>query len=335
MLISISVPQQAVELMHSTKMPMTASGAGNTQAMSLQGMELSTLPQSQDDIYATARQVLASNSHLLSSPEPESYSQGDFDPDELLAAGRQLNRSLQQSSDAYGAAAGRVKRAVAGKEGTPPHIGALEDFITSIHEDYQKNYAKINEAAAEFMKDVNTGLGKISDFISAGKDGKIHFKPKGFMEKLSETFEKYTSFKVSDVNDYYNWSPDDNSTKAICTFKGDNAALSFWQNKLGDGYIVKRLPSDGKIQIFPNLSAIRNVYLSIAKSDSRWGGSDMQSQSFQSLQTAIDSQKSSVNSSVSQLLERFRQDNSTFETMIQLLTKMTEDLHRYNAGYIQ
>jgi invasin D len=51
--------------------------------------------------------------------------------------------------------------------------------------------------------------------------------------------------------------------------------------------------------------------------------------------TAIDSQKNSVNSSVSQLLERFRQDNSTFETMIQLLTKMTEDLHRYNAGYLQ
>ncbi|CQR23527.1 YspD [Yersinia enterocolitica] len=61
----------------------------------------------------------------------------------------------------------------------------------------------------------------------------------------------------------------------------------------------------------------------------------MASQSFQSLQTAIDSQKNSVNSSVSQLLERFRQDNSTFETMIQLLTKMTEDLHRYNAGYLQ
>ncbi|WP_392433378.1 hypothetical protein ACF3VQ_03225 [Yersinia sp. HM-2024] len=258
-----------------------------------------------------------------------------LDWQEVQGASRQLQRDFNLSDDDYMAMGRRQVRSTSNQVATPPHINALENLIETLHGDYQQTYAKINEKAAEFMKDVNTAIGKISDFIKAGSDGKINFKPKDFLETLDKSFAKYTDFKVSSTSDYYKWSPNDNSTKPIYTFSGDDAAFNFWQKKLGDGYIVKRSGSDGKIHVLPNLSAIRNIYSSVASSDSRWEGSDMNSQSFQSLQSAIDSQKNAVNSGVSQLLERFRQDNSTFETLIQLLQQMTQDLHRYNAGYFQ
>lgn len=64
-------------------------------------------------------------------------------------------------------------------------------------------------------------------------------------------------------------------------------------------------------------------------------GSDTNAQAFQSLQSGIDSQKNAIDNSVTQLLEKFRQDNTSFETLIQLLTKMVDDLYRYNMGYVQ
>lgn len=60
----------------------------------------------------------------------------------------------------------------------------------------------------------------------------------------------------------------------------------------------------------------------------------MVSQSFQSLQTAMDAQKNTVNSSVSRLLETFRQDNSHFETLVQLLIQLIKDLNQNNMSLI-
>ncbi|QHB33869.1 IpaD/SipD/SspD family type III secretion system needle tip protein [Yersinia canariae] len=345
MTTSISFPQHAPERMHSAKMPVTTDIKDNKQVMSLQDMKLSIQPQFQADPYTYAQQLLDSNSHLLPSPKSDSYvllgeNSVSTDADKTMEASRQLGRNLKQSSDAHGAAASRVKRAVAdaGEVGSPPHIEALKDLISSIHGDYQTNYAKINEGAAKFMKDVNTALGTISNFISAGKDGKIVFEAEDFAKSLHKGLQGYTVYSVQNTNDYKEWSQWNNDTIPIHIFKGDEKTLDFWTKKLGDGFIVRRPPHTSDeitIQIVPNLEPIRNIFSSISNIKGPWNGNEMQSQVFQSLQTAIDSQKSSVNNSVSQLLERFRQDNSTFETMIQLLTKMTEDLHRYNAGYFQ
>ncbi|WP_108478670.1 MULTISPECIES: hypothetical protein [Providencia] len=57
-------------------------------------------------------------------------------------------------------------------------------------------------------------------------------------------------------------------------------------------------------------------------------------QELQSLQTAIDAQKNSVNSSTSRLLETFRQDNSHFETLVQLLIQLIKDLNQNNNSLI-
>ncbi|HDL7750677.1 TPA: IpaD/SipD/SspD family type III secretion system needle tip protein [Yersinia enterocolitica] len=340
MATSIAQPQHTLVSMCGMNTPLANNQEANGQTVLLQKIDLSALQQSHADLYDCGKQVVEQNKHLLASPPSEpslpgfhSTSSADFEA--VLVDSKQLVRDFNLSDDDYMAMGRSLARAKAEVNQSPPHINALEKLIGSIHTDYQQTYAKINEKAAEFMRDVNTAVGKISDFIKAGGDGKINFRPGDFLESLDKTFAKYTSYTKTEMGNYKKWSPDDNSTKPIYTFSGDNAEFNFWQKKLGDGYIVKRSTSGGEIQILPNLSAIRNIYSSVANSEASWGGSDMNSASFQSLQSAIDSQKNTVNSSVSQLLEKFRQDNSTFETLIQLLQQMTKDLHHYNAGYCQ
>ena len=208
-----------------------------------------------------------------------------------------------------------------------PHIAALDTLIETIHTGYQKNYAKINEAAAKYMRDVNTAVGKISECIDAGSDGKIKFNRSKLVDLTDPIFAKYSKYK----GPHNVWSPDNSFTKSICHFPGEDADKKFWEKKLGSDFTVERLKDE--IHIYPNLEPIRNIHKSIANIKPNWDDTEMSSQAFQSMQSAIDSQKSAVNSTVSQLLEKFRQDNSTFETLIQLLHQMTQDLTRYNAGY--
>ncbi|MBX9498079.1 IpaD/SipD/SspD family type III secretion system needle tip protein [Yersinia enterocolitica] len=338
MTTSIAQPQHPQVSMCGMKTPLVNNQGASEQTALLQNIDLSALEQSHANLYDCGKQVVEQNKHLLASPPSEpslpgfhSTSSADFEA--VLVDSKLLDLELKLSDDDYMAMGRSLVRATVNQ--SPPHIKALENLIKSIHTDYQQTYAKINEKAAEFMKDANTAIGRISDFIKAGDKGNINFRPQAFLESLDETFAKYTNYTVGSPNDYKKWSPDDNSTKPIHTFRGDDVAFKFWKEKFGNSYIVKRSGSDGEIQILPNLSAIRNIYSSVANNEASWGGGDISSASFQSLQSAIDSQKNTVNSSVSQLLERFRQDNSTFETMIQLLQQMTQDLHRYNAGYFQ
>ncbi|WP_174847850.1 hypothetical protein [Yersinia artesiana] len=324
--------------------------------VSVKEMDLSALNQPQNDPYTQAQQVIDSNPKAFKpSASPVSHPSPQL-PTEMEAQARENIRMEKISSDDYQAKfkkfAAEMELAEAkglssknNDQGTPGHIKALEDMIDNIHNNYQKTYADINQKAAEYMKDVNTALGQISDFISAGSDGKINFKPKDFLESLDKKFGKYTSYTTgSDYKTAYkNWSPDNSTTLSIYTFEGDESTKNFWQNKLGDGFIVtysheKDLKTDKEhniINIKPNLDPIRNIYRSVANSETSWQGGNTNAQAFQSLQASIDSQKNTVNSSVSQLLERFRQDNSTFETFIQLLVQMTKDLHQYNQGYMQ
>lgn len=351
MTTSISLPQHTLEGMYAAKVSIASDQQVNAETMPLQGMDLSTVLPYEDDPYTFSRQMLAQNSHLLPSPVPESSSPGGFhsaltdtplDWQEVQGASRQLQRDFNLSDDDYMAMGRRLVRATADQ--TPPHINALENLIESIHTDYQQTYAKINEKAAEFMKDVNTAIGKISDHIDPGRDGKVQLGLRAFIYDMNDIFSNYTSHPATISDDvgvldkaYKNWSPDDKDTKSLHTFKGKDEEFKFWGNKLGSNFIVYQNETKTEIIIKPNLDPIRKLYKSVASCEASWvvGSGDMSSQGFQSLQSAIDSHKNAVNSSVSQLLERFRQDNSTFETLIQLLQQMTQDLHRYNAGYFQ
>lgn len=315
-----------------------------------------TVDQPQNDPYAWAQQVAeiyadnlepSARGALLASPKL---------PVDMELEVRALSRQVKSSSDAYQAAQTELAaekelaeakglRSQKNTQGTPGHIKALESMISNINGNYQKTYADINQKAAEYMKDVNTAVGKISDNIKSGKEGKIKFEIMEFINDMNSTFSKYTKYQPTTSTDnnvlsaeYNNWSPNEDDTIAIHTFKGDEEVKNFWEKKLGDGFIVKQSADKKEVLILPNLDPIRNIYSSVAKSPASWAkgdGRDISSQAFQSLQAAIDSQKNTVNSSVSQLLERFRQDNSTFETLIQLLVQITKDLYQYNQGYMQ
>lgn len=343
--IVTSRPLPLLEGGYSGKTAATQGGNDQGQAIAFQGAEQLTLSASQGDPYLLAEQLLSQNQGLLPPSDSNSYSREFFrsistDAEEIQDDSRQLHRDLQKSSDHYNKANTHFAAAARAAStpdyvGTPPHIDALENMISTIHSDYQKTYSEINQKAAEFMKDVNTAVGKISDFIKPGDEGRIKFWVGGFLTEMAKTLDKYTTFKPLSKDDFKNFPSNESSTKSIYSFQGDNAALDFWKGKLGDGFIVVR-GLGNYIEIKPNLKAIKEIYSSATNAHVGWhDGSEISSQGFQTLQSSIDSQKNGVNSSVSQLLERFRQDNSTFETLIQLLTKMTEDLHRYNAGYIQ
>ncbi|WP_145520447.1 IpaD/SipD/SspD family type III secretion system needle tip protein [Yersinia mollaretii] len=356
--IVTSRPLPLLEGGYSGKTAATQGGNDQGLAVAFQGAEQLTLSPSQGDPYLLAEQLLSQNQGLLPPSDSNSYSREFFrsistDAEEIQDDSRQLHRDLQKSSDHYNKAnTNSAARAASttGNMGTPPHIDALENMISNIHGNYQKTYSEINQKAAEFMRDVNTALGKISDYIGAGSDGRIRFEVQAFLKNMAKEFSKYVipytfngdsisaHIDKQSVKYFIDWSPDkDHSVKPIYTFTGDvdAATRDFWQKKLGDGFIVKE-GADKKIGVFPNLNPIKQIYSNVGRANVGWDpGSQLTSQSFQTLQSAIDSQKNGVNSSVSQLLERFRQDNSTFETLIQLLTKMTEDLHRYNAGYVQ
>ncbi|HHA0034244.1 TPA: IpaD/SipD/SspD family type III secretion system needle tip protein [Yersinia enterocolitica] len=353
MTTSISLPQHAPEALYTAKVSVDSGQKVSVKTLPLVGMDLSTASPYEDDPYAFSQQLLAQNSHLLPSPQSESSSLAGFhsvltdtpvDWEEIQGASRQLQRDFKLSDDDYMSMGRRLSRANTGQTTTPPHINALEDLIESIHGDYQQTYAKINEKAAEFMKDANTAIGKLSGYIEAGSDGKIYFTGYSFMNDMIKTLGKYINFGATNPPASYfkDWAEGNSPALPIHTFNGDDKALNFWQRKLGDGFVVQR-GADQKIEILPSLGPIKNIIKTVHTSgayhqstgSADWNKYAMSSQVFQSLQTAIDSQKNSINSGISQLLEKFRQDNSTFETMIQLLTKMTEDLHRYNAGYLQ
>ncbi len=92
---------------------------------------------------------------------------------------------------------------------------------------------------------------------------------------------------------------------------------------------------NGKLCIYPDLKPVKEIFYAINHSSGEWNdGSDISAQEFQSLQSAVENQKNAINSSVSRLLETFRQDNSHFETLTQLLIQLYKDLQQYNNGYV-
>ncbi|OAT51386.1 hypothetical protein [Providencia heimbachae] len=216
------------------------------------------------------------------------------------------------------------------------HIQGLNDLIDNIHSGYQKKYGEVIKATTTYMQDVNTAIGKMSNYVEAGSDGKIYFKPEAFLISIDNSISKYSGnqFSGSGPGAYFgNWKPNLSNATPLITIQGNQQEYLFWEKKLaGQGFIVEKV--NGNIKIYPDFKPIKEIFSSIANSPAKWDGSDMMTQSFQSLQTAIDGQKNTINSSVSRLLETFRQDNSHFETLVQLLIQLIKDLHQNNNGLI-
>lgn len=253
------------------------------------------------------------------------------------------SRSLSHSSYSSSIADGRS------------HITAVSGMIENIHTGYQKEFGEIVKAATGYMQGVNTALGKISEYIKAGDNGKIKLLRVALLNRLDDLFEPYTDHQEVRGNkptitesderniDYYkNWSKPKNSAEKIYEMKYSEPVFEFWKRKLnGQGFSVETRNTDqGKvIRIYPDLNPLREIMKTVYDIDSSsngWAskGVDLLAQSVQSMQTAIDAQKNAVNNSVSRLLETFRQDNSHFDTLTQLLIQLIKDLNQYNNSLV-
>lgn len=265
----------------------------------------------------------------------ESAVSGNFN--DVMEKARSMMMAMKNSADKYSQLPKKV-------EDGRSHISATQNLIEEIHGDYQKKYGEIVKASTQYMQDVNTALGKMSANVSAGKDGKITFKPRDFLRELDSSMSKYTQYdhrispfdtmeEVSPGGYYQSWSSSDSQTKPLATFDYTDAEFQFWEKKLsGQGFIVRE--NNGKIEVCPDLKPVREIFKSVANSSASWDGSDIMAQELQSLQTAIDAQKNAVNNSISRLLETFRQDNSHFETLVQLLIQLIKDLNQNNNSLI-
>lgn len=340
----------------------TAPHAGDTILLDPQG-----------DVFQQANQAFRQLGYdVAETPFREDAVSSDFD--KVKAQYRSMMMASKLSADRY-------KHMPEPIEDGRSHIAGVSNMIDNVHSGYQKKYGEIVKASTEYMQEVNTALGKLSESIKAGSDGKIHFKPKEFLMNVDSVISKYSGISYSGYADFYKsssypesellteycemWGEDlgkknttdkntdkksamrkylstlDSSeygwkTPPLYTIKAGsdvNVEFSFWEKKLsGQGFTVKKSGND--ILIYPDFKPIREMLLTIKSAPVEWSGQDMMSQSFQSMQTAIDAQKNAVNSSVSRLLETFRQDNSHFDTLVQLLIQLIKDLNQNNNSLI-
>ncbi|MEQ4661455.1 MULTISPECIES: hypothetical protein [Providencia] len=343
-------------------------------------------------------------------------------PENIQLRARMLVRENKSANDAYEEAkALRATRRTETLEDGRSHINRLTGLIDNIHVNYQKKYGELVKASTQYMQDMNTLASKLSRYIEAGKNGKIHIKIEDTLRVMDEIVAKYSGTSVAkvvktdkdevkdkslgytlnmaklqvgiaeenkkiklfkqmiilfpnkgveqsldaanrklralqdeyqqlqdkldelnkidigkiEIGEYFGkWKPDFDNAKPLMKIKGTEQEYTFWEKKLSEqGFTVKRMK--GELYIFPDLKPVKEMFHAINHSSGAWNdGSDIMSQEFQSLQTAIDSQKNAINSSVSRLLETFRQDNSHFETLTQLLIQLYKDLQQYNNGYV-
>lgn len=246
-------------------------------------------------------------------------------------------RELKQAEDLVNALSSKRSQSKTIDDGRG-HIKPLEGLIENIHTGYQKTYGDIIKKATEYMQDINTAIGKISSRMDAGKEGKIKFYPEDYAKDINEIVEKYSnkSYSGSDPGAFFGqWDlisdADISAARPIIQIPNTDGSFEFWNKKLsGQGFIVKE--TKNHINIHPDYTAIKQIFSIISKANASWKGSDIMAQEFQSIQTAIDSQKNAINSGVSRLLETFRQDNSHFDTLVQLLIQLIKDLQQYNNG---
>ncbi|MHA0902010.1 IpaD/SipD/SspD family type III secretion system needle tip protein [Enterobacter ludwigii] len=284
--------------------------------------------------YPFAEKLLYSNPHLLKSDDKNkghhigaTKSDNAGNSFELMSRLLDYEQKARDKSVRDALADARIEReqsvSIAARNPsarTPAHIGSLEDMINNIHSKYQKTYADINKAAAEAMKEINAALGRLHEFMKPGSDGKVEFDRDGFLSAWKKVRNEYGVVQ----NDSNFGQP----TLAIHSFTGSVEEYNFWKGKLDSPFVVRK--NGPRIEIYIDGGMLDKITATIANTQS----GEIHSAIFNTLQQAIDSHKNGFNNGVSQLLERFRQDNSVFDSLIQLLTQVTSDLHRYNLSYM-
>ncbi|BBV06640.1 TPA: hypothetical protein ACHWKL_000538 [Providencia stuartii] len=271
-------------------------------------------------------------------PEKKNYliSNNMQDHEQILALTRLAQFEFKDSMDKTSNLIASMSAEITKTEDGRSHIKSIKELIDNINSNYQKSFGEITKGATKYMETLNKALGLLSTYISAGKDGKIHFNRSEFDNQFMIALKDYVIPKTGTAWDAWREPVIDddrisNFINPIASISAKEGMASFFKKKLeGQGFIVKEI--DGQIKIYPDFNVVKEIK-KIVDDVGLNGDGDLISQAFQSMQTAIDSKKNSVNNSVSRLLEAFRQDNSHFETLTQLLIQLLKDLFQYNAGF--
>ncbi|EMG9575570.1 hypothetical protein RGG65_001150 [Providencia stuartii] len=271
-------------------------------------------------------------------PEKKNYliSNNMQDHEQILALTRLAQFEFKDSMDKTSNLIASMSAEITKTEDGRSHIKSIKELIDNINSNYQKSFGEITKGATKYMETLNKALGLLSTYISAGKDGKIHFNRSEFNNQFMIALKDYVIPKTGTAWDAWREPVIDddrisNFINPIASISAKEGMASFFKKKLeGQGFIVKEI--DGQIKIYPDFNVVKEIK-KIVDDVGLNGDGDLISQAFQSMQTAIDSKKNSVNNSVSRLLEAFRQDNSHFETLTQLLIQLLKDLFQYNAGF--
>lgn len=271
-------------------------------------------------------------------PEKNNYliSNNMQDHEQILALTRLAQFEFKDSMDKTSNLIASMSAEITKTEDGRSHIKSIKGLIDNINSNYQKSFGEITKGATKYMETLNKALGLLSTYISAGKDGKIRFDRSKFNNQFMIALKDYVIPKTGTAWDAWREKVIDDDRisdfiNPIASISFKEGVASFFKKKLeGQGFIVKEI--DGKIKIYPDFNVVKEIK-KIVDGVGLDGDDDLISQAFQSMQTAIDSKKNSVNNSVSRLLEAFRQDNSHFETLTQLLIQLLKDLFQYNAGF--
>ncbi|EKT60902.1 hypothetical protein [Providencia sneebia] len=268
------------------------------------------------------------------------YSNDNLNYQKITQKAREIIREINLSKDSVNRVLKSINEPI---DNGCSHIDGIKELILNIHSDYQASFGDVVKASTKYMEKINTELGKISNFIHSGKDGKVKFNAIDFAKSLDLAVSEYSGVKHDDMKNkhltleeyFASWDINRTNATPLFSIKGKEGEYAFWKRKLeGQGFAVEQDNFDSKkINIYPDFKSIKEILSSILKTDA-WNGNDIQPQIFQTLQTGIDSQKNIINNNASRLLEVFRQDNNHFETIIQLLIQLLKDLQQYNNGFV-
>lgn len=91
-------------------------------------------------------------------------------------------------------------RGLAAKRGVAdgrPHIAGISEVIDNIYTDYQQKYGELVKASMQYMQDMNIMASKLSRYIEAGENGKIHIKLEDTLRAMDEIVAKYSGTSVT------------------------------------------------------------------------------------------------------------------------------------------
>ena len=159
-------------------------------------------------------------------PEKKNYliSNNMQDHEQILALTRLAQFEFKDSMDKTSNLIASMSAEITKTEDGRSHIKSIKGLIDNINTNYQKSFGEITKEATKYMETLNKALGLLSTYISAGKDGKIHFNRSEFDNQFMIALKGYVIPKTGTAWDA--WREPVIDDDRISDFINDIASIS-------------------------------------------------------------------------------------------------------------